>query len=561
MNLSDREMELNFREITCKRSVQGQSFAQGIQEYSFSVSGKNAWIPSMSYFVIQAQLTMNARTAPVNTGVAPTPGGVPISPAVPRVPYLSDQIALTDHFGSNLYNNAFFRAGNSDVSTIMQYLGQASVLKTRMDKSHSWQKNVGAKLSQDDGDFVRRSNRISLDGRYHEDGLVAQNNFNQRALLQTSGAPIALNTVLSASATYVAATSVLTFAGTNPVNALVSAIAKDDEITIGAGLAYKVRSVLTATTILVVPINVANVDQAVALQVVDDVAPADPKCGFNNVQVVFRPPIGLFNVSQPLSGGDFRIDLNPSPNFATSGVQSKYNLVAGVDYNLVIQNVLFYVCQIKADVSPTGIIPLSLMEMQVINKSLAGTANGSSVNLDFTVPPSTLFLTVFIQSSRAGTNTSQPATQFYSGQNTLNNVNDANLSNNVQFIQVTYGSVTKTQTLYSSKYQPLSTGLINDQGINYNIQRWYQSYQYAGMAGDTGGFESHDTYIDRGAHYSFDFSRDKNDSSSYVNVQIAFNSEQAIDPSDQLFLVASYSRQAEMQYENGYITQVVSVNR
>lgn len=562
MNLLDREMELNYREITCKRSVAGAAFAQGIQEYSFSVSGKNAWIPSLSYFVIQAELKVNARTARLNSGVAPVAGGVPISPAVPRVPYLSDEVTFSDHFGSCLYNNCFFRAGNSDVSTIMQYVPQAAVLKSRLDKSGAWSQRVGRFLNQDDSDFTRRLNKVCLDGTYHEDGLKVSKTTNQRVLLTTAGAPVVLNTVASASAAYTASTGVLLFAGAAPVNALVSAIAAGDLITLVSvtGPVFKVIAVLSATTCLVSPINAANVDVA-ASAIIDDLAPADPRCGFNNIQMIFQPSIGIMNHSQPLSGGDFRFDLNPNPNFAIAGIQSNYNLQPGTDYTLNIVNVLLYIATIKTDVSPTGIIPLSLLEMQVINKSLSGLAQGGTVNLDFTVPPSTLGLTAFIQSSRAGTNTTQPPTQFYSGSNALNNINDANIANNVQFIQMTYGNVSKTQTLYSSQYQPLSTGLITDNGTNYNIQRWLQSISYSGKISSEGGCEDHNQFLDRGWYAYMDFSRDRSDTSSYLNVQIGFNNPQNIDPSDQLFIVAHYSRQAEIQYENGYIVQVVSVNR
>jgi hypothetical protein len=144
-----------------------------------------------------------------------------------------------------------------------------------------------------------------------------------------------------------AATGVLLFAGTAPVNALVSAIAVGDLITLVSvtGPVFKVVCVLTATTCVVSPVNVANVDVA-ASAIIDDLAPADPRCGFNNIQMIFQPSIGIMNHSQPLSGGDFRFDLNPNPNYAIAGIQSNYALQSGVDYNLTSINVLVYVCQI-----------------------------------------------------------------------------------------------------------------------------------------------------------------------------------------------------------------------
>lgn len=571
------EMELNWQQITCKRSVAGEAFSQGIQEYSFSVSGKNAWIPSMSYFLVQAKLEMAVRDQPLDKlGGDPdnenkpfaVADNAPLSPAIWRMPYLSDSTTFSDHFASNLYNNAFFRAGNQDLSSCTQYLGQSSVMKQRLNQSHAWQKNVGAKLSMEDSDFTRRLNRVSLDGIYHEDGLRKAGSVLFRPMLTDVGVVVPNRAtggaVTTTTGAYVAATGVLTLAGAPAIDALVSAIAPDDTLQFdngGATLLLKVISVLTATTVRVTPINASNADVA-GLTFESCNCQNDAKCGFNNIQSVFRPSLGIWDINTPLFGGDMRFDLNPNSNFERSAVESIYNLAPGTDYRFTISNVYLYVATVKLDVSPSGIIPLSLKEMTLLNKSLTGTGAGASVNVDFIVPPSTLYLTVFLQTAKSGNRTDFPTSKFISA--TPNEQNeDNNSANNISTIQVTYGNVTKTQTLYTSRYaqpQPVN-GLvaINQEGVNYNIQRWYQTNQYAGMSDDAGGSESHDAYIDHGGMYFFDWTKDKNDTSSYVNVQISYNSN--IDPSDQLFLVATYSRQAEIQYENGYITQVVTVNR
>lgn len=609
MNLQDRELELNFREITCKRSVNDAVFAQGVQDFDFSVSGKHAFIPSLSYFVIKTKLSVAVRDLPINQGASPvSPGGTALSPRIWRVPYRSDEIALADHFGSTLYNNCFFRAGNSDVSTISQYIPQAALLKSRLDKSGAWSKYCGRDLMIDEPDFTRRLNKVCLDGTFHEDGLDV-GAANDRILLNSSGAKVPITNISlgvsgSVPFSYNSTTQVFTFLDPGSpslqIDAFVSAIAPGDiletyhQVSTGPIVSeiwsFKVINVLTATTVLV---ELLNQPQGTISTILPPgpftsylrscKAPADPRCGFNEMQVIFQPPLGIFSTVNPISGGDFKITLNPNPNYKVAGVQSNFNLIPEVDYNLEIREVLFYACQIRADVSPTGIIPLSLLEMSVLNKSLSGGAPGGSQNIDFTVPPSTLALTVFVQTTRCGSSTLYSPTQFIalgkqgSGaieypQSTGNN----NIVNNIQYIQVTYGSVTKTQTLYPSKYEPLTdtatgsktevlktTRDITASGINYNIQRWLQSIQYSGKITSEGGTESDQNFLDRGNYWHFDFSRDKNDTSSYVNVQISFNNygDAAIDSSDQLFLVAHYSRQAEIQYENGFITQVISVNR
>jgi hypothetical protein len=580
MNLQDREVELNFREVTCKRSVQGSNFSRGIQDYDFSVSGKNAFIPSLSYFLIDASIVVRRGNAPRLTNDAVTEGytTIPaIDPVPDRQPYYSDGVALADHFGSCLYNNAFFRAGNSDVSLITQYIPQAGVLKSRLDKSGSWSKNVGRIVFQDDADFTRRRNYISYDGTFHDDGLksILYKNISLQA---ATGVPVAFSAQTTFA--YTAATGLGTFVlGGAPAATLAATQLQPGDIVVTvANNRFRVVSIRSALLCSVEFLINTPVD-AGASEVANILRPCDPACGANITQVMFQPPIGIFSEANPISGGDFKISLNPSPNYKVNGVQSLTLMrpkleggVADYDYDLVINDVKFYVCTIKSDVSPSGVIPLSLIEMAVLNKTL--NPSGGTQNIDFTVPPSTLAITVFVQGGDCGNETVCPATKFYlqpgdpDGLRTLDPltgtalVNVNNTANRLSQLQVTYGSVTKTQTLYTSGYNIGQTSAIPGGvpgGKNAEIQRFLQSIQYSGKITSEGGSENMPQFLERGSYWHFDFSKDKNDTSSYVNVQIGF--ETNIGPSQNLFIVAHYSRQAEIMYENGFITQVVSVNR
>jgi hypothetical protein len=599
MNLQDRDVELTWRQITCQRTVAGDVFSRGIQDFDFSVSGKNAFIPSLSYFIIEADLSVVPTNAPrivegYNNGGVVDPAAVPlVGQELPlRRPSLADGIALADHFGSCLYNNAYFRAGNSDVSFIQQFIPQAGVVKSRLDKSFAWTKSIGRSVMMDDPDFERRRNYVSLDGVFHDDGLKPKQ-YDRRRLLTNNYSDA---TQFAAGVQYAAATGLLTITPSNVVcNPAITGIRTGDILVVavttnsGAGTApaagspyYFQVSVPETGFILntaqngavsfdVTPLAVTlNIDAGSNAGLLSCQVAHDPACGTNRVQVVYQPPIGIFSEANPISGGDFKVVLNPSPNFATAGVQSLSPLTAyqqGLrvyDYKLDIRNVFFYVCQIKSDVSPTGIIPISLIEMAVLNKNMNPSPSQS---LDFTVPPSTLAITVFVQAGVAGTTTCLPSTKFLLAniqpdgtlaQNTFTQLPivscEPNFANDIQSIQVSYGSVTKTQTLYTSEYKNNST-----QGVNFNIQRFLQTQQYSQKIISEGGSESHPQFLERGNMWHFDFSKDKNDTSSYVSVQIAF--PQAVPVGSELFIIAHYSRQCEISYENGFVTQVVSVNR
>lgn len=608
MNLQDRELELNWREVTCKRSVQNDAFPRGIQDFDFSVSGKNAFIPSLSYFVIDAQLVVNATKVPSfindvsNVNIAARAPTILVSAptlvedAVPqpyfRRPALADGIAFADHFGSTLYNNAFFRAGNSDVSLITQYIPQAGVLKSRLDKSFAWSKSIGRIVTQDDADFERRRNYVSIDGKFHDDGLKPRQ-YTRRPLMTQYGRPVAdFSQIWTAAFDPVVSVLTLTALNDNKIDINLSTVGVqvDDIIVLQNqdGERYFQITQITGQPVIdaaydapdraawyfkVVEVRGGTNEEIADLPRTFQVLAAhDPACGSNTTQIMFQPPIGIFSEANAISGGDFKISLNPSPNYKINGVQSLRSLTPTSslqlpnDYDLIINDVKFYVATIKSDTSPTGVIPLSLVEMAVLNKTMNSSAG--SQNLDFTVPPSTLAITVFVQGANAGTTTCIPSTKFYfqtdrgdskvvgDNANAMNSALINNVANSIQQIQVTYGSITKTQTLYNSNYSSVD-------GINQNIQRFLQSIQYSGKIVSEGGSECQPQYLERGNYWHFDFSKDKNDTSSYVNVQLGFANPQVsgVGEGQNLFIVAHYSRQCEISYENGFITQVISVNR
>ena len=607
MNLQDRELELNWREVTCKRAVNGDNFSRGIQDYDFSVSGKNAFIPALSYFVIDATIQVRTTKIPVfqddisNVTTATQAAQINVGTTFRR-PSVADGVAYADHFGSTLYNNAFFRAGNSDVSLITQYIPQAGVLKSRLDKSFAWSKSIGRIVTQDDADFERRRQYVSLDGKFHDDGLKPLQ-YTERVRVTSSGVPPV--GPFTDTWEYTSDINILEYNmiadSTAATNLYTTGIQVGDVIQLGTSIDLATNQYYAISAIISGPIyNTTSYALTVTapnnLRFVFRVTPVrntsstsfipvvggdfkiwaahDPACGFNKTQIMFQPPIGIFSEANAISGGDFKISLNPSPNYQVNGIQSLRALQPFLsdnslgDFKLVINDVKFYVATIKSDVSPTGVIPLSLVEMAVLNKTMNSSVG--SQNLDFTVPPSTLAITVFVQGANAGTTTTIPATKFYfqgdKGDTTtstnVNGISDAlidNSANNLQQIQVTYGSITKTQTLYNSAFYNST-----DVGVNQNIQRFLQSIQYSGKIVSDGGSECQPQYLERGNYWHFDFSKDKNDTSSYVNVQLGFSNPEVgntIGEGQNLFIVAHYSRQCEISYENGFITQVVSVNR
>lgn len=544
---ASKYLEMNWREITCQRAVGDQNgndatFSNGIQDFLFSVSGStNAFIPALSYFCIDTELL-------VNDGAG---GSVP--------PLLVNDITLSNDVGDALYNNTFFRLGGQDVSGAQSFLPQQGALKKRIDQSGAWLYNIGRNASWIDADFSRRLNVIARDGVYHQDGLIDVEGYSALPVLDAAGAaatPTSFALVINAGDVvdgYTVSGIINLSAGNGVFTG--SNVKPGDYITLpGNGSSYvvKVFSIVTPTQATVTfPPGVIYVAQGAAPGG-GFYRKSDTESGRFVNQVIWQPPIGIMNSYQPINCADIKFSLNPNPNYKRAAVQTtKRNQVPGIDYTFRITSVKFYACQVKLAMPMNTIVDMPLNEIQVQNKNLTSVGEGNSNSLDFIVPPSTYGIAIFFQSNSAGNNTLLPPTTFSSPPAYTNLasgfVGPYNLAN-IQSIQVTYGGVSKTSTLYTSKYNA-------DQ--NQLIQRWLQSIQYASNWNNPGGAENFNDFV-KSSYMYFDFSRDKADSSSYVNVQIVFNSPQEVNTN--CFIASFYTRLVRSEYANGQLLQVTAVN-
>jgi hypothetical protein len=532
-------LEMNWREITCQRTVGDRegvlndaNFANGIQDFLFSVSGStNAFIPALSYFCIDVELQKVV-------------GGVP------RPPVLADDLTLCNCVGDALYNNTFFKMGGQDVSVAQSFIPQQGALKRRIDQSGAWLYNVGRNASWIDSDFTRRQNVIAANGIYHQDGLVDS--------LAITPIPIGPATTLNLSAVAPGA-GVYTTTGTilSSVDLLAAGLRIGDYITLPstagnpAAASYQIVVSTIAPNGLTLGVRFPpGVVYATSAAATGGGAyrKVDPQSGRYKQKVIWQPALGVFNSYQPLSCGEFKLSLNPNSNYKTAAVQtSKAAQVPNTDYILNILQVRFYVCQVKLAMPMNTIVDMPLNEIQIQNKPIG---NGKNANLDFIVPPSTYGIAIFFQSNSAGSNTLLPPTTFFSNKNYLppgapaEGYNIANLEN----LQITYGGVSKTSTLYRSEYNDTT---------NFAIQRWIESLAYASNWNNPGGAENFNDWI-RSPVYFYDFSRDRTDSSSYVNVQVNFNENQ--EPTTNMFVAAFYTRLVRAEYGNGQLLQLTSVN-
>lgn len=250
---------------------------------------------------------------------------------------------------------------------------------------------------------------------------------------------------------------------------------------------------------------------------------------------MYQPPLGIMEHSKGMGAGSYRFQFNPATNYKKACVESNADKTVGVDYNFEVDSMELYVCEERMDISPTGTDTLHLLEHQVQSKKL-----DQSGSLDFTIPPSTKAITVFVQSGLAGSDNRFPPNKF-----TVENGVHKKLTN----LQITYANTTKPPTSWLSKVGDHTQGLH---------QRYLDTQIESGQAFSSGGCESFSDWMLNGAIYHYSFVRDANDRSTQVQLQAQFGG--AIEATDNFFIVAHFTRSVQIEVEAGFVSQVTSLN-
>ena len=525
--------EHNYREVSCQKATSGEEFVRGVQDFNFSLGAPNVWIPRKSYFKI----------------------GIEIKGKNGAILSTADCTALADDVCGGLYNNAFFRIGGQDVSTINNYVPQASILKNRFGRSNAWLKSIGNSNGFIESDLNKRVARLAND---------SPSDLASRPTILPLAQGVAAADVITVA---LAQTGVITGVGTTFTTILAgnigaAGVVKNVYLYIN-GLQFLVRTITDATTIGVEnPRQVEIGATANAYFVINKPYDADGK---NKIDVLWQPPLGIFDLmdenkveNEVLGAGDYRISLNPNSNYKFACLETTKQGVASADpdriaaaalapgnpgfFDINITDVKFYMAYCKMAIEENKVRQLSLAEMMILSKPLAGTSN----TYEFSVPSSTQCLAVFFQSPAQGSNSNYPPSKF---------VMLKNKQNYLSGLQITYGNTTKPSTKWQSKY---------DTSTNQLVQRYHDNLSEAGLIFNVGGAESIQDYMNRGLYILYNFIRDQNDRSTQVQVSVDFSLLDAgnteLEANASVYLCAIYDRQTEITTANGTVVSVRSQN-
>jgi hypothetical protein len=495
------------REVLPQRSVSDASFGQGIQDYIWSTGGTTSFIPSKSYLRIGVELYSN-RTGPVFAQ-----------------PALKDLIAPADNLCGNLYNNAQMYAGGRQVSQIVNGLAQASALKARLLRHGAWNDTMGKDAYLSEAEFVERQRYVCSDA--------------QKSSLSPDVTISPLTTVVGNQRTATVAIDINgVVAGGN--TEFDTVLADGDTLVVG-GERFQVVDRATGTdmaaTVTPKP-TVAIVPTPDAYIIKQSNSVSD---GHNKFYVMWKPPLGFFDLDDPQAAGDYRLSLNPSQNYKSAAIETLLGANGDAtsieNYDLRITDVRLYLHTVQTSIPMD--IKSTIFEQNVQSKPFTTASN----TLNFTVPSSTKAISVWVQSDDAGTNPLIPPSMFKCFAN--GGIDKPHLA--LESIQLTFANTTKPSVRWSSAYTD---------DTNQLQQRYRDCYADAGMLTSSGGVERFEDYLTRGPIYHFDFSRTADDNSTELQVSASFAG--ALGAGVSMYVCSWYTRVVDIASRGGTIQSVES---
>jgi len=512
--LCEMATNYNLMEVPCQKAVSGDSFGSGVQDYVFTVGRPNCVNMARSYFK-------------VDLAVEDATDGTSVQ--------VSDLIALADNCVGNLYTGCQFRGGGQDMGTINSFPAQASQLKKRLGKTGAWLNSMGKGSQYNSASKATRIQALS-------NRALQTNESPDCQVFYKAGSAVA-TVELKADGT-----------GTGVGTTFVASGVKAGDILVVEGTPF---TVVSATGPLALTVhNPPAVDMVASTNyyfIRRNVANTD--LGKNIVSILWQPPLGIFDNDDLLGAGDYRISLTPDANYRITGVETDNELYnVGNGTKLIVKDVKLYIYQAKATI-PEGVRDLGLTEMWLNSKPIV---SGGSNSLQFSVPPSTMYLTVFVQSNLVGANTNWPPSLFKTAQDpNLPSIGQQTGDTTLNSLQISYASINKPSTRWSSEFKS-----VDDEdnkantSVNKLTQRYFDSFlEMNNMSNSSGGTETFGEWCQRGPFYHFVFARDMSDRATEVQLNIDFRS---VAPNTQCFLCAWYHQTVRFTVSEGMITSVSS---
>jgi hypothetical protein len=523
------------QEVTCQRSVAGTQFAAGVQDFSFSISQPNVWLPGSSYLVAEVEILGGGDPA---TAVQPT---------------ISEMLALSENAVAMAYSSAYQYVGGATLDSVNQDHAQIAAVHARINDTWAQSRSLGDSAMLNAASFAQRLAKTSSTSCYPvsqadrgTSGLIGISLDGKETIIKPCAAG-----QFSAATLSVASLSAIAVG----VNTLFTSEHRGALLYIQGVCMGTISGVTSALQVTFSPNTLTNPAAIAAtpnwyLVIRNQQRTVQAK---NKIQILYRPPLGVYNTDTYLPPGQYRLSLGPNPNYRFACVETLNETAvtlpstgATCPYTINVLDVRMYVASAQKQIVD-GVQPhLHLMEYQ----SFSRTMNSTSASFNFTVPASTEELYVGLQHPSAGSNPVWSPARFVGANNS-----DLNIIG----IQVSYAGLTKPPTRTSSGYANEDPA---GRSKAYLTGLYYQSLLELGSSTNPGGEEDIDSWMQRGPLFAFKFNKDARDRSTEVSVQLTYGAGPlgAFATDSKVFLIARYRAKRQLTVQNGQVTQVVAID-
>lgn len=259
----------------------------------------------------------------------------------------------------------------------------------------------------------------------------------------------------------------------------------------------------------------------------------------NEKMFIWKPALGIFDVSTPLGAGEYDIQLNPSQDYEKAAIQT-FDGADRNDVSVEVMNFRFYACLVRTNLPASGVETLHLMESSVHTVN-APKGNPKEINEEVSVPSSTRALSLFLQDTRAGRHAGLPPSVFGVAENPLSALS-------IKDYQIQYANMTKPTVRYSSNHNP---------NVDSLQQRYVNCALESGQFFNPAGFESYEQWLERGPYMHESFIKAADNLAT--RVQVVANYENIAEDS-RLFIIAHYSSTVQVTRQNGLIVDIKQLN-
>lgn len=297
--------------------------------------------------------------------------------------------------------------------------------------------------------------------------------------------------------------------------------------------------------------------------VASDAPDAGPDNAKNSRVFTWVPPLGIFDYEMEskhgvaagaMAAGQYALVMTPQPDGLyqrSAAYATNANRAPGAanGFNLTVDEITFFAAT-AATPHPGGNYSqsLNLREIALFGKSgvVAGTA---SATIDYTIPNSTDAISVFAQTTLAGSDIRSPVGRF-KGVLPGGGVNALYTSDPLRTLQISYAGENKPSQNYTSTQTAASEQLT---------QRYLDTMLHSGLFWSEGGGETLSEWLMRGGVYHYSWDKDASDRSTQAQVTISYDAP-GLEANMNIFLAAWHNRHTQITVKSGFVTEVVSAS-